>query len=123
DESMHCNFGIDVINQIKMENPHLWTKVFRDEINELMHKAVALEYRYAEDTMPRGVLGMNAPMFKEYLRYIANRRCQQIGLDTLYPNANNPFPWMSEMIDLKKEKNFFETRVTEYQTGGALSWD
>ncbi|MBL0010528.1 MAG: ribonucleotide-diphosphate reductase subunit beta [Nitrosomonas sp.] len=123
DESMHCNFGIDVINQIKMENPHLWTKAFRDEINELMHKAVALEYRYAEDTMPRGVLGMNAPMFKEYLRYIANRRCQQIGLDILYPNANNPFPWMSEMIDLKKEKNFFETRVTEYQTGGALSWD
>lgn len=123
DESMHCNFGIDVINQIKMENPYLWTKIFRDEINELMRKAVALEYRYAEDTMPRGVLGMNAPMFKEYLRYIANRRCQQIGLDTLYPNANNPFPWMSEMIDLKKEKNFFETRVTEYQTGGALSWE
>ena len=123
DESMHCNFGIDVINQIKMENPQLWTKAFRDEISALMQKAVALEYRYAEDTMPRGVLGMNAPMFKEYLRYIANRRCQQIGLDALYPNANNPFPWMSEMIDLKKEKNFFETRVTEYQTGGALSWD
>jgi ribonucleoside-diphosphate reductase beta chain len=123
DESMHCNFGIDVINQIKMENPQLWTKEFRDEINGLMQKAVELEYRYAEDTMPRGVLGMNAPMFKEYLRYIANRRCQQIGLDTLYPGANNPFPWMSEMIDLKKEKNFFETRVAEYQTGGALSWD
>ena len=123
DESMHCNFGIDVINQIKLENPQLWTKAFRDEIGTLMQKAVALEYRYAEDTMPRGVLGMNAPMFKEYLRYIANRRCQQIGLDALYPNANNPFPWMSEMIDLKKEKNFFETRVTEYQTGGALSWD
>jgi len=123
DESLHCNFGIDVINQIKMENPHLWTKEFRDEINELMQKGVELEYRYAEDTLPRGVLGMNAPMFKEYLRYIANRRCQQIGLDTLYPGAKNPFPWMSEMNDLKKEKNFFETRVTEYQTGGALNWD
>ncbi len=123
DESMHCNFGIDVINQIKMENPQLWTKAFRDEITELMHQAVALEYRYAEDTMPRGVLGMNAPMFKEYLRYIANRRCQQIGLDALYEDAKNPFPWMSEMMDLKKEKNFFETRVTEYQTGGALDWD
>ncbi len=123
DESMHCNFGIDVINQIKMENPQLWTKAFREEISELMHKAVALEYRYAEDTMPRGVLGMNAPMFKEYLRYIANRRCQQIGLDAPYEDANNPFPWMSEMIDLKKEKNFFETRVTEYQTGGALNWE
>ena len=93
------------------------------EIKALFLKAVELEYRYAEDTMPRGVLGLNAPMFKEYLRFIANRRCQQIGLDTLYPGASNPFPWMSEMIDLKKERNFFETRVIEYQTGGALSWD
>ena len=123
DESMHCNFGIDLINQIKMENPHLWTPAFREEIQGYVKTAVELEYRYAEDTMPRGVLGLNAPMFKEYLRYIANRRCQQIGVEQLYPGAGNPFPWMSEMIDLKKERNFFETRVIEYQTGGALSWD
>jgi ribonucleoside-diphosphate reductase beta chain len=123
DESLHCNFGVDLINTIKLENPQLWTAAFRDEIKHLMQKAVALEYRYAEDTMPRGVLGLNASMFKEYLRFIANRRLQQIGIDALYPGAANPFPWMSEMIDLKKEKNFFETRVTEYQTGGALSWD
>jgi ribonucleoside-diphosphate reductase beta chain len=123
DESMHCSFGVDLVNTIKMENPHLWTKEFRDEISVLMQKGVELEYRYAEDTMPRGVLGLNAPMFKEYLRFIANRRCQQIGVEPLYPGANNPFPWMSELIDLKKEKNFFETRVIEYQTGGALSWD
>ena len=123
DESMHCNFGIDLINQIKMENPHLWTPEFREEIQDLIKKAVELEYRYAEDTMPRGVLGLNAPMFKEYLRYIANRRCQQIGVDPMFPGASNPFPWMSEMTDLKKERNFFETRVIEYQTGGALSWD
>ena len=123
DESMHCNFGIDLINTIKLENPHLWTPEFRKEITELFHKAVELEYAYAEDTMPRGVLGLNAPMFKEYLRFIANRRCQQIGLDPLFEKADNPFPWMAEMIDLKKEKNFFETRVIEYQTGGALSWD
>jgi len=123
DESLHCNFGVDLINTIKLENPQLWTGEFRDEIKTLMQHAVELEYRYAEDTMPRGVLGLNAGMFKEYLRFIANRRCQQIGLDVLYPGANNPFPWMSEMMDLKKEKNFFESRVTEYQTGGALSWD
>ena len=123
DESMHCNFGIDLINQIKLENPDLWTEAFKAEIRGLFEQAVALEYAYAEDTMPRGVLGMNATMFKGYLRYIANRRAQQIGLAELYPNEVNPFPWMSEMIDLKKERNFFEVRVTDYQTGGALSWD
>ncbi len=123
DESMHCNFGIDVINQIKLENPQLWTPAFKAEIKALFEKAVDLEYRYAEDTMPRGVLGMNASMFKGYLRYIANRRATQIGLEALFPNEENPFPWMSEMIDLKKERNFFETRVIDYQTGGALAWD
>ena len=123
DESMHCNFGIDLVNTIKMENPHLWTPAFRDEIRVLFRQAVDLEYKYAEDTMPRGVLGLNAPMFKGYLRYIANRRCQQIGIDPLFANEENPFPWMSEMIDLKKERNFFETRVIEYQTGGALNWE
>lgn len=123
DESMHCNFGIDLINTIKLENPHLWTPEFREEIRELFRKAVELEYAYAEDTMPRGVLGLNAPMFKSYLRFIANRRCQQIGIEPLFPQEENPFPWMAEMIDLKKERNFFETRVIEYQTGGTLSWE
>jgi ribonucleoside-diphosphate reductase beta chain len=123
DESMHCNFGIDLVNTIKMENPHLWTPEFRDEIKALFLSAVELEYRYAEDTMPRGVLGLNAPMFKGYLRFIANRRAQQIGLDVMFAQEENPFPWMSEMIDLKKERNFFETRVIEYQTGGALNWE
>ena len=123
DESMHMNFGIDVINQIKLENPHLWTPEFREEIAALIRTAVDLEYRYAVDTMPRGVLGLNAAMFSDYLHFIANRRCAQIGLPAQYPGAANPFPWMSEMLDLNKEKNFFETRVIEYQTGGALNWD
>ncbi len=122
DESMHMNFGIDVINQIKLENPHLWTNDFKDEITTMIRDAVKIESQYAFDTMPKGVLGMNAPMFKEYLEFIANRRCAQIGLTEQYPGVKNPFPWMSETLDLKKEKNFFETRVTEYQTGGALSW-
>jgi len=122
DESMHMNFGIDVINQIKIENQHLWTADFRKEIGDIIRKAVELETRYAYDSMPRGVLGLNAKMFEEYLQYIANRRCVQIGLAEQYPKVSNPFPWMSEIMDLKKEKNFFETRVTEYQTGGSLSW-
>jgi ribonucleoside-diphosphate reductase beta chain len=123
DESMHMNFGIDVINQIKIENPHLWTESFKQQIIDMIREAVDIEVQYAHDTMPRGVLGLNAPMFKDYLEFIANRRCSQIGLPEQYPGASNPFPWMSEMLDLKKEKNFFETRVTEYQTGGALSWE
>ena len=123
DESMHMNFGIDVINQIKIENPHLWTAEFQQEMVELIREAVEIETQYARDTMPRGILGLNAPMFEEYLQFIANRRCSQIGLPEQYQGVSNPFPWMSEVLDLKKEKNFFETRVTEYQTGGALSWD
>ncbi|MFY7697948.1 MAG: ribonucleotide-diphosphate reductase subunit beta [Legionella sp.] len=123
DESMHMNFGIDVINQIKIENPHLWTPSFKEEMIQLIKEGVELEYQYAKDTMPHGILGMNAEMFEEYLHFIANRRFNQIGLPEQYPGAENPFPWMSEMMDLKKEKNFFETRVIEYQAGGALSWD
>lgn len=123
DESMHMNFGIDVINQIKIENPHLWSGEFQQEMVDLIREAVEIETQYARDTMPRGILGLNAPMFEEYLQFIANRRCSQIGLPEQYQGVSNPFPWMSEVLDLKKEKNFFETRVTEYQTGGALSWD
>jgi len=89
----------------------------------MIRDSVELETQYARDTMPNGVLGLNAPMFEEYLQYIANRHCAQIGLPEQYAGAGNPFPWMSEVLDLQKEKNFFETRVTEYQTGGALSWD
>lgn len=123
DESMHMNFGIDVINQIKIENPDVWTAAFQQEMVQLICEGVDLELAYAHDTMPRGILGLNAGMFADYLRFIANRRCTQIGLPQQYPGAENPFPWMSEMMDLKKEKNFFETRVIEYQTGGALNWD
>ncbi len=123
DEAMHMNFGIDVINQIKIENPQLWTAEFQEEARKMIVEATELEIKYAHDTMPRGVLGLNASMFNEYMQFIANRRCNQIGLKEIYPGAENPFPWMSEVMDLKKEKNFFETRVTEYQTGGALSWD
>ena len=123
DESMHLNFGIDVINQIKLENPHLWTEEFKEEVTQMILEGTALEIEYARDTMPRGVLGMNAAMMEEYLHFIANRRLTQLGLSEQFPGATNPFPWMSEIMDLRKEKNFFETRVIEYQTGGALNWD
>ncbi len=122
DESMHVNFGIDVVNQIKLENPRLWDEGMQKLAKQMILEGTDLEIRYARDTMPRGVLGMNANMMADYLRFIANRRLVQIGLDEHFPGVKNPFPWMSEVMDLKKEKNFFETRVTEYQTGGTLSW-
>jgi len=123
DESMHLNFGIDMINQIKLENPELWTDEMKEQATQMILQATQLEIEYARDTMPRGVLGMNAAMMEEYLGFIANRRLVQIGLPEQFEGVSNPFPWMSEIMDLRKEKNFFETRVIEYQTGGALSWD
>ena len=123
DESMHVNFGIDVINQIKLENPQLWDSSMQELAAQMILEGTELETQYALDTMPRGILGMNGNMMAEYLQFIANRRLAQIGLPERFQAVKNPFPWMSEIMDLKKEKNFFETRVTEYQTGGALSWD
>ncbi|WGK69045.1 ribonucleotide-diphosphate reductase subunit beta [Candidatus Haliotispira prima] len=123
DESMHLNFGIDMINQIKVENPSLWDDDMKEQSACLILQGMALEVQYARDTMPRGILGMNAEIMEEYLKFIANRRLQQIGLSGEFAGVQNPFPWMSEIMDLNKEKNFFETRVTEYQTGGSLQWD
>ena len=122
DESMHVNFGIDLINQIKIENSHLWDKDMQQTATRMIEEGTQLEIEYARDTMPVGIQGMNADTMEMFLQFIANRRLQQIGLAEKYNVSANPFPWLSEMIDLKKEKNFFETRVTDYQTGGALSW-
>ena len=122
DETVHLNFGIDLINGIKAENPELWTAAFRDEVVETIRHAVELEVAYARDCLPNGVLGLTADLFEEYVRYVADRRLERIGLPRQY-RARNPFPWMSETIDLGKEKNFFESRVTDYRRGSALSWD
>lgn len=121
DESIHMNFGIDMINQLVQEQPNLWTTKFQKKIIEKVIKAAELEEAYAHELMPQGILGMNADSFKDYTRYIADRRLSAIHLPTQF-QVKNPFPWMSEAVDLSKSKNFFETRVTEYQTGGALEW-
>jgi ribonucleoside-diphosphate reductase beta chain len=121
DETVHLNFGIDLINGIKEENPHLWTVEFQAHIIDQIRQAVELEVLYAQDCLPRGILGLTAPMFREYVQYVADRRLERIGLKPIYL-SKNPFPWMSETIDLNKEKNFFETRVTEYQSAASLTW-
>ncbi len=121
DETIHLNFGIDLINTIKEENPHLWTPEFQAYVIDKIQQAVELEIQYAEDCLPRGILGLTAPMFRDYVQHIADRRLERIGLKAIY-RSKNPFPWMSETIDLGKEKNFFETRVTEYQSASNLVW-
>jgi ribonucleoside-diphosphate reductase beta chain len=131
DESIHMNFGIQLINGIIEENPSCWTEEFQAYLVTRIKKAVQLEINYAKECLPNGVLGLNIAQMIEYvqyiadrrleMQYIADRRLEKLRLPRVY-NTSNPFPWMSEVIDLKKEKNFFETRVTEYQTGGALEW-
>jgi ribonucleoside-diphosphate reductase beta chain len=121
DESIHLAFGCDLINAIKAENPEIWTPQFQAEIVELIKHAVVLEKAYAHDACPQGLLGINAEQFSEYVEYIADRRLERIDLPKVY-ERKNPFPWMSQSTDLSKEKNFFETRVTEYQTAGSLEW-
>ena len=121
DESQHLNFGINMINAIKEEQPELWDDKFQKHMIDLVKQATKLEYEYAQAVFPRGIFGMNADGFKQYIEYIADRRLGAVGLPKQF-NVKNPFPWMSEAVDLSKEKNFFETRVTEYQTGGTLDW-
>ncbi len=121
DESMHLNFGIELINSIKQEQPELWTPEFQEHILTLVKEAVDLEVTFATTCFPKGIFGINAESFRKYIEHIADRRLQRIGLPVQY-GSQNPFPWMSEAVDLNKEKNFFETRVTEYQTGGTLAW-
>lgn len=121
DETVHLNFGIDLINGIKEENPDLWTSEFQNQMIKKIKHAVELEVAYAQDCLPKGILGLSAPMFRKYVQYIADRRLERIGLKAIY-HSKNPFPWMSETMDLGKEKNFFETRVTEYQSASSLTW-
>ena len=122
DETIHLNFGLDLINGIKAENPELWTEEFQEQMIARIRRSVELEIDYAKDCLPRGIMGLNGDLFTDYVQYVADRRLERIGLPAQY-GSSNPFPWMSETMDLSKEKNFFETRVTEYQSGGSLSWD
>ncbi len=121
DESLHLAFGCDLINSIIKDNPEVWSEQFQLEVINLIKHAVELEMTYAIAACPDGLLGITSRQFCDYVQYIADRRLVRLGLPKVY-NKENPFLWMSEAADLSKEKNFFETRVTEYQTGGSLEW-
>jgi len=123
DESLHIQFGTQLIRTIIDQYPDAWTKEFQDELIEYVQKAVELEVNYATEVLPRGVLGLNSDMFLKYMQYIGNRRLEGVGLDYRFDSDENPFDFLSEVQDLIKAKNFFETRVIDYQSAGALEDD
>jgi len=121
DESVHLAFGLDLIRTIRDENPGIWTEEFEADIRDKIKQAVELEKTYVDDAMPKGFLGLNPQTVKDYVEHIADRRLERLGMPLEY-NKESPFPWMAEVIDVSKEKNFFETQVTEYKNSGALDW-
>jgi ribonucleoside-diphosphate reductase beta chain len=120
DESNHIALGRYILEKLIEENPDIWTEEFRAELVEFMREGVALEKEFVYDCLPEDMVGMTQKDFVEYVDYNADRRLTSLGLPALSTVKNNPFLWLDEVIFLKKEKNFFETRVTEYQTSGSV---
>ena len=120
DESLHIKFGTTLINRLREDNSKIWTKAMEKETIEHIETAMELELAYAREVLPNGILGLNSDMFIDYVQYIANRRLNNLNLPSPFEDTQNPFPWMSEIIDLEKCKNFFETRVTEYSVGNLV---
>ena len=123
DESLHCRFGTRIIQQYIEENPEIWNLRVKDSVRKNIEHVVELEDAFVADCMQQDVLGMSRTQFAKYIRYIADRRLESIGLEPLYHIDETPFPWMNEIMDLPKEKNFFESRVTEYQAAIGLDWN
>ena len=123
DESIHIKFGVSLLNKIREQHADVWDADLDTELTGYLKQAVELEIQYAKDVLPTGILGLNADMFVDYMQFIANRRLESLGMSFRYESDKNPFPWLSETIDLDKQKNFFESKVTEYQNAGALDDD
>jgi len=120
DESNHIALGRYIFTQLIEENPDIWTPEFKEELRDFMREGIALEKEFVNDCLPEDTVGMTKAEFVNYVDYNADRRLVSVGLDPLSHVKKNPFLWLDEVIFLQKEKNFFETRVTEYQTGGSM---
>jgi ribonucleoside-diphosphate reductase beta chain len=120
DESNHIALGRYILAELIEENPDIWTEEFRRELVDFMREGVELEKEFVRDCLPEDIIGMRQQEFLDYVEYNADRRLAGLGLPTLSAVRSNPFGWLDEVIFLKKEKNFFETRVTEYQTSGSV---
>jgi ribonucleoside-diphosphate reductase beta chain len=120
DESNHIALGRYILEELIRENPDIWTEAFRTELVDFMREGVELEKEFVLDCLPEDSVGLTQKDFLEYVDYNADRRLASLNLPTLSSVKANPFLWLDEVIFLKKEKNFFETRVTEYQTSGSV---
>ena len=121
DESNHIELFRRLLLELAAENPEIWTTSFRAELRALMAEAVELEKRFIQDCLPVSAVGLSASEFERYIDYIADRRLEGIGLEPLTGGIDNPLPWLAELMDIRKEQNFFEGRVTEYQKASALA--
>ena len=121
DESNHIELFRRLLLELADENPGLWTPGFREELRALMAEAVALEKAFIADCLPVGGVGLSREEFEAYVDVIADRRLEGVGLAPLSPGTENPLPWLAELMDVRKEQNFFEGRVTEYQQAFALA--
>ena len=123
DESNHIELFKNLLNDLVQENPDIWTEEFKKELVDTMNEAITLEKEFISDCLPVNAVGLSADEFNQYIDYIADRRLEGVGLSPLNPGVENPFPWLAEMMDLKKEQNFFEGTVTEYQKSHVLADD
>ncbi len=121
DESNHIELFRRLLLELAAENPGLWTPAFRAELRELMAEAVDLEKRFIADCLPVDAVGLSQEEFAQYIDHIADRRLEGVGLEPLRPGVPNPLPWLAELMDIRKEQNFFEGRVTEYQRSSSLA--
>ncbi|MEM7698475.1 MAG: ribonucleotide-diphosphate reductase subunit beta [Verrucomicrobiota bacterium] len=121
DESNHIEVFRNLFMDLISENMEIWTPDFKTELVDTMKEAVRLEKEFIRDCLPVSSVGLSADEFCQYIDFIADRRLEGIGLNPLNPGIRNPFPWLAETMDIKKEANFFEQRVTEYQKASALA--
>lgn len=121
DESNHIELLRNLFMDLVSENMEIWTADFKEELTDTMREAVRLEKDFINDCLPISQVGLNSVEFCQYIDYIADRRLEGVGLNPITPGVTNPFPWLAETMDIKKEANFFEQRVTEYQKSSVLA--
>ena len=121
DESNHIEVFRNLFMDLVDENREIWTPEFKEELRQTMLEAITLEKEFIRDCLPVNAVGLRLEDFLTYIDYIADRRLEGCGLALLNPGVKNPLPWLAEMMDIKKEQNFFEGRVTEYQKSSALA--